>query len=370
VPAVTQLNFDPTTSVLGLSIRWETLALAGVVLLVLVLAAVSSGRDRGGAVRGVDGVVAPKLRRDDLILIGFGAVPGAVVGGRLSYALIHLDYYWANPGALTDPGQGGFGLTLAVVVGALTAIAVARLLAAPINRWLSVAALPVLLGLGLGKFTMVLGGAGQGRYTGSSLATAYAGDGPWGSLNPTFAAFPSQIAEGILVLAVAVLVLLVPPMLRFRVTVSRHEIDLHLAPRRDWLLLTGGRRFMTVFALWAAARFVAEFTWRDAHVLGPFVADQLVLALVIALGFVGPELLGGSRRLRRAVAARLAARLAARRAARAKRVELAELASRGVGADAPPPETTTVAEGFWPDEAADRPDDPSPAVPADSESNG
>lgn len=373
--AVTRFSFDPTTAVLGLSIRWETLALAGVILLVLLLAAISAGRDRrvaaDAAATGTAADVAPKLRRDDLILIGFGAVPGAVVGGRLSYALVHLDYYWANPGALTDPGQGGFGLTLAVVVGALSAIAVARLLAAPISRWLSVAAMPVLIGLGLGKLTMVLGGAGQGRYTGSSLATAYTGQGPWGSLNPTFAAFPSQIAEGILVLAVALLLIVVPVVGRFRVTVTRREIDLHLAPRRDWLLLTGGRRFMTFVALWAAARFAAAFTWRDAHVVGPFAADQFVLALAIALGLVGPELLRALRRLRRAVAARLAARLAARRtASRTAKAERAESAARDTETVAALPEGASVVDSSSAAEAVGPADQALPEARPGSDTNG
>ena len=76
---------------------------------------------------------AGRLRRDDLILIAFGVVPGAFVGGRLGYGLIHLDYYRANPSTLGDPGQGGLALTLAVVLGTLSGLAVARLLAAPIR---------------------------------------------------------------------------------------------------------------------------------------------------------------------------------------------------------------------------------------------
>ena len=356
---MTRFDFDPTTTVLGLSIRWETLALAGVILLVLVLAAVSSGRSHGGAVAGPDGHETPRLRRDDLILIGFGAVPGAVVGGRLSYALVHLDYYRANPGAITDPSQGGFGLTLAVVLGTLSAIAVARLLAAPIGRWLGVAAVPVLIGLGLGKFTMALGGVGQGRYTGSRLATAFEGSGPWGSINPAFAAFPSQIAEGALVLAAAVLVLVAPFVLRWRVRATKAAIETYLAPRRDWLLLTGGRRFMTVLSLWAAARFVAAFTWRDTNVLGPFVADQFVLALVVALGLVGPELLGGVRRGRRAMTARWVVRRSARAAARAE--EKAELAARAEQAAA----VAVAAETPVVDVAAD----PAPVPPAGLDAN-
>jgi prolipoprotein diacylglyceryltransferase len=116
---------------------------------------------------------AGRLRRDDLILIAFGAVPGAVVGGRLDYGLLHLDYFGADLSRLTDPAQGGLALSLAVVLGTVAALAVARLLTAPIATWLHVASGPLLIGLGFGKLAMVLGGDGQGQFSDASWATAY-----------------------------------------------------------------------------------------------------------------------------------------------------------------------------------------------------
>jgi prolipoprotein diacylglyceryltransferase len=331
VLAAIRLDFDPSTTVFGLSMRLETLALAGVILLALIVAALASGRVRVAAapVDGVDVPDEPKLRRDDLILIAFGAVPGAVLGGRLGYALVHFDYYAANPKAVTDPGQGGFDLTLAVAVGTLTAIAVARLLAAPMGRWLSVASLPVLLGLGLGKLSMVLGGAGQGSYSDASWATSYAGSGPWGSANPSYPALPSQILEGGLVLAVAIGMILVPFLLRLRVRRWWRVIRPGLAPRREWFALSGGRRYMTALGMWAVVRFAAAFTWRDARVLGPFGADQLILVLVAAVAFVGQPAPGAVRRMR---AAWVALRTA-RREARASKAALAAAAAQATAAE-------------------------------------
>jgi prolipoprotein diacylglyceryltransferase len=318
VLAVVRLDFDPSTLVFGLSMRLETLAFAGVILLVLVLAALSAGRSRpvGATLDGAAGEVGLKLRRDDLILIAFGAVPGAVVGGRLGYALVHFDYYSANPRAIADPGQGGFGLTLAVVLGTLTAIAVARLLGAPVGRWLGVASIPVLLGLGLGKLAMVLGGTGQGSYSGASWATSYVGPGPWGSTNPSFPAMPSQAIEGGLVLALVVVVLVLPFVLRLRIRRWRSIARPGLAPRKQWAFLTGGRRFLTVLGLWALLRFAAAFTWRDARVVGPLVAEQLVLLLLAAVALFGQAAAGP---IRRALVVSAASR-AARRAARAEKV--------------------------------------------------
>ena len=58
---------------------------------------------------------------DDLAFIAVGAVPGAVVGGRLGYGLLHWDYYGSSPRALFDPAVGSLELGLGVVGGLLTA---------------------------------------------------------------------------------------------------------------------------------------------------------------------------------------------------------------------------------------------------------
>ena len=333
MPDVIRFDFDPMAAPFGLSIRLETLALCGVIFIVLVLIALRAGRapvpdvptaagshetvedSRGSRESG------GRLRRDDLILIAFGVVPGAVVGGRLSYILIHLDYYNANPGALADPSRGGLGLTLAVVLGTITGLAVARLLAAPIERWLHVAGVPVLLGLGFGKLTLLLGGAGQGRYSDSSLATSYVGSGPWGSLNPDFPALPSQAIEAVLILVAAAGVMLVPLLLRLRFRPWRSVVRPGWSPRREWSLLNGGTGFATVISLWIMARFVAAFTWRDAHVLGPFNAEQIVLLVVLALVLASPAVPADIRKARGRWSAWRAARAAAAQARHAAEVQ-------------------------------------------------
>ena len=354
---VIRLDFDPSTSIFGLSIRLETLAVAGALLAVLLLAALSSGRVNSAtaAEDGSEEPAAPKLRRDDLILIAFGAVPGAVIGGRLGYALIHLDYYKLDLPTIADPGQGGYDLTLAVVLGTVTAIAVARLLAAPIDRWLGVAAVPVLLGLGLGKLATILGGAGQGSYSDASWATSYVGPGLWGSTNPDFAAVPSQAIEGGLVLAVAASLLVVPFLLRLRVRRRWRLARPGLAPRREWRLLTGRRRYLTAVSLWALARFAVAFTWRDARVLGPFTAEQLILLLVAAAALVGPEVLAGVSRVRAAMASRGAARRAAHAAAEeaaTKASEVTTAAAAGAPGEAAPGDTAP-GDATAPGEAAE-----------------
>jgi hypothetical protein len=304
VVAAIGFDFTPTATLFGLTVRLETLALAGTVMLVLILVAIGAGRsqkkvdciteeaDEAATIAGLRSTVATapaRLRRDDLLLIAFGAVPGALVGGRIDYALTHLDYYRANPSAIFDPGQGSLGLTLAVVFGTVGSLAVARLLAAPIGRWLEVAAVPVLVGLGVGKIAGLLGGSGQGVYSGSSWATVYTQPGTWGSANAGYPAFPSQIVEGALVLVLALLMLFVPFLLRLRVRRWAGIVRPGLAPNRSWVDLTGGRRFLTAIGLWSLIRIGVAFTWRDAVVLGPFNVEQAILVVVAVFCIAGPE---------------------------------------------------------------------------------
>ena len=255
--AVIQLNFDPYLRLGGQPVRWETLAVAGVILLTLVVAGSLAGRQPGLSGDGA------ALRRDDLLFIVLGIVPGAVIGGRLGYVLIHLDYYQANPAQIVDPASGGLALTGAVVLGTLTGAYVARLLEEPLGRWLNVAAVALLLGLGLGKLAQVLGGNGQGVLVSVSWATAYTGPGPWGVLGPELPAYPAQVFEALgdaLVLAVILVLGRVGP---FR--------------------LSDGRRYLVAVGGWAIVRFLVASFWRDALVAGPLRAEQ-VMDLVVLIG--------------------------------------------------------------------------------------
>ncbi len=274
--ATVTLDFDPTVRLLGTSVRWETLAIAAVVLIALVVAALGAGRMRVGE----DG---KHLRRDDLLLIALGAVPGAVVGGRLGYVLVHLDYYRANPNQITDPNSGSLELTLALVVGTIAAVAVARLLDAPIARWLHVATTPVLLMLGLGKLATVLGGGGQGAFTDSIISTRYIHFGPSESALANRPAIASQVIEGVLVLVVLVGLLLAPAIVRFRVKRWWRLPRPGLAPAHSWRLLTGARRFLLAIALWCLVRFAAATTWRDPTVLGMLRSEQIIVAGLFAV---------------------------------------------------------------------------------------
>jgi len=109
--AVIAFDFDPFLHVGDGVVRWETLGIALAIFAALVIAAI--------------GTRSLELRVDDLIFVVLGIVPGAVIGGRLGYVLLHPAFFIANPGAILDPGIGSLQLSLGVIGGSLTGGAVA-----------------------------------------------------------------------------------------------------------------------------------------------------------------------------------------------------------------------------------------------------
>ena len=264
--------FPATFSLAGLVVRWETLVTAVGILVSLVLAALIARRTpvdvsapAAAPSPDPDDAGPNHLRADDLLFIAVAALPGAVIGGRLGYAVLHLAYYQANPGALLDFTRGGLELSMGVVGGTVTASIVAILLGAPLGRWLHALAIPLLVLLGLAKLAMVLGGSGQGVPSDFSLATRYLGVGPWGSLAPEVPSLPSQAMEA---LATA----LAGGLAWFFMAVG-------IFRRRN------GASYFLAIGLWAIARAMVASTWRDPAVLGTLSAGQL-LALAVALACV------------------------------------------------------------------------------------
>jgi phosphatidylglycerol---prolipoprotein diacylglyceryl transferase len=257
--AVVTLDFEPVVRYGDNAVRLETLALAAAVLVALVLAALIATRTSAGMREPGDG--QRPLRLDDLALLVLAVVPGAVAGGRLGYVLLHLDYYVARPGAILDPGQGSLELSLAVLGGAVTGIYAARLIDESPGQWLDVAARPFLAAIALGKLATALGGRGQGAASDVEWATSYVGDRAWGSLGAAIPSHPSQVYEAI----ATALVLVALTAVLWRRPFARP-----------------GTSFCAALAGWAVARAVVAATWRDAPVLGPFLAEQLLCVAIVA----------------------------------------------------------------------------------------
>lgn len=245
--AALAFDFDPLLHLGDGAVRWETVAIATAVFAAIVLA--GFGARRAG------------LRVDDLLFVVLGIVPGAVVGGRLGYVLLHPAFFGAVPGRILDPGIGSLELTVGIVGGALTGALVALLLDGRPGPWLRVATFPTLLVLGAAKLAGVLGGTGQGQPTTGEPATAYLGPGPWGSLAPAIPAIPSQVVEAAATTIVLVLVLGLSAMPQLR--------------RSD------GRLFLLALAGWAAGRALVATTWRDPVTIGPLRTEQLIDVVVV-----------------------------------------------------------------------------------------
>jgi phosphatidylglycerol:prolipoprotein diacylglycerol transferase len=247
-------DFDPLLRLSeGIVVRWQTVALVAVIVAGLVVVGLIARREG--------------LRSDDLLFIAVATVPGAVVGGRIGYVLLHLDFYGVNSTAILDPGQGSLELSLAVVGGLLSGSYVAALLGAPLGRWMRTASLPLLFVLGAGKLTMVLGGAGQGQPTDLAWATAYAGPGPWGSLAATLPSHPAQAYEGIgaLVLLVALILALAAGAFEAR----------------------DGRLFLVGLGGWAVIRAGASLAWRDPTIVAGLNVAGLIAAVIAISSVLG-----------------------------------------------------------------------------------
>lgn len=250
--AVILFDFDPYAQPFGdLVVSWGAIALTAVIVAALALAGILA---RAGG-----------FRADDVVFIAVGIVPGAVIGGRVGYLIVHASYYGPAPGQLLDPTVGGMDLGLAVVGGFVTGVYVASLLGASVGRWLHIAAAPVLFALGAGKLTMVLTGTGQGVPSDASWATAYLGPGPWGSLVPILPSVPSQALEGIATLAILAI--------------------LALALMAGAFGRCDGRLFFVAIGSWSLARAAVSTTWRDPVVAGDLNAAGLI-AIGIAIGCV------------------------------------------------------------------------------------
>jgi prolipoprotein diacylglyceryltransferase len=266
--AVIAFDFDPLLRLGdGLVVRWQTVALAVVVAASLIVAGILARR--------------ASLRSDDLLYMAVGAVPGAVIGGRLGQLAMVPEAFGAGPLSLLDPAIGGLELGLGVIGGSLTGAYVGRLLGAPVGQWAHVVALPLLGALGGGKVAMALGGTGQGSPLDAVWATAYVGSGPWGSLAPELASHPAQLYEGLATIVLVVILL--------------------LGGVGNGSRAKDGSLLLLAVGAWAAIRAVASITWRDPPFLGPLpVGGVLAAGIVVGAAAVLATATQWSRRRSRA----------------------------------------------------------------------
>jgi prolipoprotein diacylglyceryltransferase len=248
VLAVIDLSFDPFLQLGQLAIRWQTVGATVALLAAFALAAREVER------RG--------LHLDHMLLILVGIVPGAVVGGRIVHVLCYADAYLAAPLTMADPRVGGLSLLGAVIGGTCGALYVISRLGAPARQWAAIAAVPLLLALGLGKNAQLLGGSGQGLLFDGSWAVAFLPPGPWIGASPEIPSHPSQVYEGVWLLIGAVALVVAG--------FARGAVD------------RVGGLFVGALLWFFAGRVLVGFTWRDPLLIGPLNTEQLLALLAIA----------------------------------------------------------------------------------------
>jgi prolipoprotein diacylglyceryltransferase len=260
VTGLLQLSFDPLASIGGLVLRWDALALVGVLMLAI-----------GVWVLRLRTALSQTLRFDDVCFVLLGAIPGAVVGGRMVHVLDYLDVYLVRPGTVLDLGRGSASLVGAVIGGALSAAYICRLLGGKVGVWADAASVPALLAIGLGKLALLLGAGGLGAATNGPLAVSYVGPGPWRSTDALVPAYPSQALEGIWALLGIPVVLVMERIVRGNGRAG------------------GGITFLTALAWWLGGRAVVAVTWRDDHVAGPVGAEGVatLVALSVVMASIG-----------------------------------------------------------------------------------
>jgi len=254
-----QLSFDPLGSFGGVVLRWDAVLLAGILMLAI-----------GSWMLRLRHFLGPMLRFEDVCFVLLGAIPGAVVGGRLVHVLDYADVYLAEPGTMLDLGRGSASLVGAAIGGALSAAYICRLLGGKVGVWTDAASVPVLLAIGLGKLALLLGGGGLGAATDGPLAISYVGPGPWRSVDAAVPAYPSQALEGIWALLGIPVVLLAERFARDRGRAGR------------------GVSLLVALGWWLTGRAVVALTWRDEPLLGPLGAEGV--ATIVGLGVVGASI--------------------------------------------------------------------------------
>jgi hypothetical protein len=113
-PAVIKFSFDPFLRLSEIVVRWETLAIALIIVGCVALAAVLAERmpalnqaypEMGGKDPG-----AWHLRRNDLLFILLGVIPGTIVAGRLGFAVRSLAWEAAISEASRRPPRWQYQL--------------------------------------------------------------------------------------------------------------------------------------------------------------------------------------------------------------------------------------------------------------------
>jgi prolipoprotein diacylglyceryltransferase len=146
----------------------------------------------------------------------------------------------------------------------------------------------MLLAIGLGKLSQLLGGSGQGLPFDGSWAVAFTGAGPWVSINPAMPSHPAQVYEGLWLLA-GIPVVLLAAGARFKPLRVHRLVAWADRSAREGALFGGALGWFLVGRLWVG------FFWRDEPIVGGLNVEQMLalISLMVVLLAYGVTRNGG-----------------------------------------------------------------------------
>jgi phosphatidylglycerol:prolipoprotein diacylglycerol transferase len=214
---------------------------------------------------------------DDVVSVAMWGIVGAIVGARLFHVIDQWDFYARDPIAILRVNEGGLAIFGSVVGGPLVGALYAWRKGLKVSRLADVAAIPMILGMGIGRIGDIINGEHHGIVAeGFPLAFTYTHPATLGELGK-----PIHLAVGyemILDLAVfAVLIWLARGIERG----ADGKLHWGWRPRyrRDGML------FWAFIALYSAGRFFVQFYRIDTiFALGLSQAQLLsVISVIVAL---------------------------------------------------------------------------------------
>jgi len=196
--------------------------------------------------------------------IGFIGFVSGLVGGRLTHILVEAPaYYWEHPARVLYFWQGGFVLYGGLIGGVLGGCLAARFFKEPIVQWIDVAAIPLLVGISIGRVGCLAGGCCYGQPTDSFWGMVFTH--PLSSAPLHQSLYPTQLFEIVFCASMALILWFWFPR----------------PPRKQ------GTMFAIAALSYAIFRFLVEFIRGDQErgVYGSAaISTSQIISIVVVLG--------------------------------------------------------------------------------------
>lgn len=288
------INIDPSLLALGpLLITWHGLFTA-VATLVGVWMAVQITARAG-------------FTEDDTVSVAMWGIVGAIIGARLFHVVDQWNYYAADPIAIIKINEGGLAIFGSVVGGPLVGALYARRKGLNVGRLADITALPLILGMAIGRIGDIINGEHRGvAAPGFPLAFTYTNPKTLGELGA-----PVHLAVGYEMVADLVILGVLIYLARAIVRGQTGGLRWNWAPR----LPRDGMLFWVFVGLYGVERFFVEF-YRMDTIFALGISQSQLLSVISVMVAIWMLVYQGARANRPAPAAPPPPPVRARRARR------------------------------------------------------